>query len=444
MSLRDFIDLLRSRDELFEIEQEVDPYLEIAGVISELEGHAVYFAHPKRPDSRVVSGICGQRWQFAAALDVEPRELVQVMARALTGPTAPTLVSSALCQEVIEPDVDLGRLPILTHTQLDGGPYVSTGIVVVKDPDYGLNLSFHRLMQIGPREFVPRVVEGRGLHTALGKATGDVPIAICIGNSLAVLLAAAMSPAKGINELHIANALKPTPVTRCTLSDLLVPAETEIVLEGRLTHRLTAEGPFIDLTGTLDYVRQQPIIEIDRITHRSRPIYHALLPGRAEHRLLMGMPREPTMFAEVNRVCDCHNVFITPGGNSWLHAVIQIDKTGPDDGLKAIEAAFKGHTSLKHVVIVDTDVDLFDVTAVEWALATRFQASRDLVVMPDQPSSSLDPSATHVPGQKARTAKMGLDATIPWRAPDGRLLSREERDSFLRVSYPSVDVRKYL
>ena len=444
MNLRDFVDLLRNRNELIEIEQEVDPNLEIAGVISELEGQAVYFAHPSRPGFRVVSGICAQRQQFALALGVEPAELVGVMAHALAVPTPPVTVTDAPCQEEIEPDVDLDRLPILTHTQLDGGPYISTGIIVVNDPDYGLNLSFHRLMQIGPREFVPRVVEGRGLHTALGKTASDVPIAICIGNSLAVLLAAAMSPAKGTNELHIANTLHPTPVTRCTLSDILVPAETEIVLEGRLTHRLTAEGPFIDLTGTLDYVRQQPIIEIDRVTHRKHPIYHALLPGRSEHKLLMGMPREPTMFAEVSRECDCRNVFITPGGNSWLHAVIQIEKNAPDDGLKAIEAAFRGHMSLKHVVIVDTDVDLFDMAAVEWAIATRFQATRDLIVKSDQPSSSLDPSATHVPGQKARTAKMGLDATIPWTAPDGRLLSQEERNSFRRVSYPAVEIRKYL
>ena len=444
MSLRDFVDVLRSRNELIEIDQEVDPNLEMAGVISELEGQAVYFSGTTRPDFRVVSGICARREQFALALGVEPSELVHVMAHALASPTTPETVEDAPCQEIIETDVDLRRLPILTHTPLDGGPYVSTGIVVVNDPDYGLNLSFHRLMQIGPREFVPRVVEGRGLHTALGKASGDVPIAICIGNSLAVLLAAAMSPAKGTNELRIANSLRPTPVARCRLSDILVPAETEIVLEGRLTHRLTSEGPFIDLTGTLDYVRQQPIIEIDCITHRKQPMYHALLPGRSEHKLLMGMPREPTMFSEVSRECDCRNVFITPGGNSWLHAVIQIEKHDPDDGLKAIEAAFRGHTSLKHVVIVDTDVDLFDMSTVEWAIATRFQASRDLIVKPDQPSSSLDPSATHVPGQKARTAKMGLDATIPWRAPDGSLLSQEERDSFLRVTYPSIDIRKYL
>ena len=204
------------------------------------------------------------------------------------------------------------------------------------------------------------------------------------------------------------------------------------------------EGPFIDLTGTLDFVRQQAVIEIDCVTHRRNPIYHALLPGRGEHKTLMGMPREPTIYSEVSRECDCRNVFITPGGNSWLHAVVQIEKHHPDDGLNAIDAAFRGHTSLKHVVVVDTDINLFDVSEVEWAIATRFQADRDLVVRSDQPSSSLDPSATHVPGGKTRTSKMGLDATIPWVSPDSEPSSDEERMSFSRVSYQPVDLGKYV
>ena len=443
MSLRAYLQTLRDRSELIQIDREVDPVLEMAGVISALEGKAVYFPHPKREDYSVVSGICAHRSQFALALDIQSSRLVSVMAEALAHPVKAEIMQQPPCQEIVEREADLNRLPILTHTTLDGGPYISTGIVVVRDPDFGLNLSFHRLMQIGPRQLTARVVEGRGLHTVLGKVAGDIPIAICIGNSLPVLLAASMSPAKGVSELEIANALRPTPLTRCLLADLLVPAETEIVLEGRLTHTMVAEGPFIDLTGTLDFVRQQPVFEIDCVTHRHAPIYHALLPGRSEHRMLMGMPREPTIYTEVSRQCDCRNVFITPGGNSWLHAVVQIQKHHPDDGPKAIDAAFKGHTSLKHVVVVDTDVDLFDMADVEWAIATRFQADRDLVVRPDQPSSSLDPSATHVPGGKARTSKMGLDATIPWTSRDGNLLSEEERASYLRVAYQPVDLGKY-
>ena len=141
------------------------------------------------------------------------------------------------------------------------------------------------------------------------------------------------------------------------------------------------EGPFVDLTGTYDLTRMQPVIEIDRVTHRRDAIYQALLPGKLEHRLLMGMPREPTIYAEVNKVAACLNVHVTPGGASWLHAVVQIAKRTPEDGMWAIAAAFRGHGSLKHVWVVDEDVNIFDPNDVEWAVATRFQADRGLVVL---------------------------------------------------------------
>jgi len=226
--------------------------------------------------------------------------------------------------------------------------------------------------------------------------------------------------------------------------DLEVPAECEVVLEGRITPRLGDEGPFIDLTETWDIIRRQPVVEIDCITHRQSPIYHALLPGGLEHKLLMGLPREPTIFQAVAEVADCRAVSVTPGGMSWLHAVVQIEKRTEEDGRRAIEAAFRGHGSLKHVVVVDVDVDPFDAAAVEWAVATRFQADRDLMIFPDRPSSSLDPSAKMVPGQKARSAKMGLDATIPWRDPGGRALSQLEREGFRKVSYGEADMSRYV
>jgi UbiD family decarboxylase len=128
---------------------------------------------------------------------------------------------------------------------------------------------------------------------------------------------------------------------------------------------------------------------------------------------------------------------------NWLHAVVQIDKQRADDGPRAAAAAFEGHSSLKHVVVVDADVDPLDMTQVEWAIATRFQADRDLLIFQDQPSSSLDPSALHVPGQKARTTKVGLDATIPWTTRDGHQRTLEERAGFVRVGYDEVDPSDY-
>jgi 2,5-furandicarboxylate decarboxylase 1 len=331
--------------------------------------------------------------------------------------------------------VNLEELPILTHLPQDGGPYITAGVVVIKGPDYGRNVSFHRLLRIGPRRLVARLVEGRGTDSALRKSEGGLEVAICIGNSMPVLLAAGMSPPPEIDEFSIANALRPTPLVRCLTVDLEVPAETEIILEGQITQATAPEGPFLDLTGTMDIVREGHVIEIDCITHRRQPIYQALLPGGNEHRLLMGLPREPTIYAEVNKVCRCLNVLLTPGGASWLHAVVQIEKRDANDGWRAIDAAFRGHGSLKHVVVVDEDIDIYDPDDVEWAIATRFQAHSDLVVWEGRPGSSLDPSATHIPGQKTRTTKMGLDATIPWYTPMGELRSAEERGAFKRIRY---------
>ena len=165
------------------------------------------------------------------------------------------------------------------------------------------------------------------------------------------------------------------------------------------------------------------------------PIYQTLLPGRHEHQFLMGMPKEPTIFNEVNKVCECRDVYITPGGCSWLHAVVQIKKKDSDDGKKAITAAFEGHKSLKHCVIVDDDIDIYNPHDVEWAIATRFQADKDAVILPNQRGSSLDPSGDLSEGKKARTCKMGLDATIPFGKTD---------KPFAKEKYRKVDLDRFL
>jgi len=445
MDLDTFLDQLQQAGQLAVIRKPVGPKQEMARVVRALGDRAVLFENVLGSDSPVCANLCARREYLARALETTVDRLLFVLAEALAHPRVPPIVQDAPCQQVvISSAVDLGKLPILTHAKRDGGPYVTAGALVLHDPDYGANMAIHRLMQLDARRFAARLVENRGTHTAWKKAAGDLPVAICIGLPIQVLLAAAMSPEKGVNELHIAHALVPTPLVRCQTNGLLVPAEAEWVLEGRLTQEMTAEGPFIDLTETYDIVRMQPVIEVDCITHRQRPIYQALLPGLAEHKLLMGLPREPTIYAAVNQVCRCVNVCLTGGGMNWLHAVVQIEKQDAEDGLKAIQAAFEGHRSLKHVVVVDEDIDPFRPKEVEWAVATRFQGDRDLLILRDQPSSSLDPSAHHVPGEKSRTAKMGLDATIPWIAPDGHERSAEERADFSRVGYEPVNLDDYL
>jgi 2,5-furandicarboxylate decarboxylase 1 len=446
MDLRGFLRWSEAEGQLVTIRRPVDPRLEMARIVHAFEGRPVLFADPERAGWQVAAGVCARRGHFARALGTDEQGLIPRLVSALDHPVSPPVVASAACQEVVCRDPNLNTVPILTHLAGDGGPYVTAGVAVIRDPDLGRNVSFHRLMQIGPRSFSARIVEGRGTDTAWRKAAANgqaLEVAICLGAPIHVLLAASMSPPQGVDELALAHSLAPTPVARCFTVDLEVPAECEAVLEGRITGRMADEGPFIDLTETWDGVRQQPVIEIQCLTHRRSPIYQALLPGGLEHKLLMGLPREPTVYQAVSGVADCRAVSITLGGMSWLHAVVQIAKHSPDDGRRAAVAAFQGHGSLKHVVVVDEDVDPFDAAAVEWAIATRFQADRDLLIWPDEPSSSLDPSARLVPGRKARSAKMGLDATIPWIDHAGRPMSQEDREAFLKVGYEAIDIAQY-
>jgi len=354
---------------------------------------------------------------------------------ALRNPKKPEIVKNAPCQEVIVKDPDLSKLPILFHLDGDGGRYGSATVATIKDPETGRNVSYHRIMEIGKNKFTARLIKKRQTRTTYDKLDGDLEMAICIGNSVAVMIAASLGPPSGVDEFSLANALDETKLVKCVTKDLEVPAESEFVIEGRITKNLDDEGPFVDLTETRDFVRQEPVFVVDCITHRKDAMYQALIPGRLEHKTLMGMPKEPTIYDEVSKVVDCKNVLVTLGGGSWLHGIVQIKKKNPDDGKKAIEAAFNGHKSMKHVVIIDEDVDIYDSNAVEWAIATRFQGDKDLVIMPDQPGSSLDPSGKHEPGKKTLTTKIGVDATIP---------SDVDKKNYETVTYKKVDLDDYL
>ena len=435
MGFRGFIEQLESEGKLTRIKKEVSTDLELAGIIEALGEKPCFFEKVKESSMPVVGGLVSSKALVAKALNVPIQQILPKLSEVIENPVPPTIVKNGKCQEVVEKNVDLNTLPIMNYTDKDGGKYIPSAISIVKDLELGRNMCFHRLMQIGKNKFVTRIVENRGTDTALKKAGGELEIAMCIGNSTAVLLAAATSLPMGVDELGMANALEKTELVKCKTVDLEVPKNCEIVLEGRITKEMVSEGPFLDLTGIVDRVRQQPVIEVKCITHRKNPIYQTILAGRNEHKVLMGMPKEPTMFNEVNKVCKCKDVYITPGGCSWLHAVVQITKQNPDDGKKAIEAAFKGHRSLKHCVVVDDDINIYDSNDVEWALATRFQADKAAVIMPNMPGSSLDPSGDLSEGKKARTCKMGLDATIPLQGTG---------KGFNKISYRKVVLNKFL
>jgi len=435
MNLRDFLKKLEKEGKLVRIKKEVSTNYEIANIIYSLDEKPVIFENVKGYSMPVFAGITSSRDIIAEGLGTTKEKLLFKLVEALRNPKPPKMVSKAPCQEVVVKNPDLNMLPLLFHLDGDGGRYATATVSTIKDPDTGRNVSFHRLMMIGKNKFTARLIPKRQTRTTYDKVKGDLEMAVCIGNSVAVMVAASLGPPSGVDEFSIANALDKTDLVKCVTKNLEIPAESEIVIEGRLTKEVDREGPFVDLTETRDFERQEPVFVVDCITYRKDAMYQALIPGRFEHKILMGMPKEPTIYDEVSKVVECKNVYVTMGGGSWLHGVVQIKKKNPDDGKKAIEAAFNGHKSMKHVVIVDDDVDIYNPVAVEWAIATRFQGDKDLIVKPDQPGSSLDPSSKQEPGKKALTCKVGVDATIPFDV---------DKSKYEIVKYKKVDLDDYI
>ncbi len=432
MTLRTYLESLDARHALAHVHQPISKTFEISGVLKKLEPTPVLFHQVKESGFQVAGNLVCSKAAFADYFGIPVSQIIPTLIRAIEQRRPCEVVSQASCQEVVELHPDLDALPILRHCDQDGGNYISSGVFIARHPAYGQNADFHRAMQLSQAELAVRVVPSRHFDAFLNDRR-QLDVAICIGSAPSVLAAAATSIELGVDELEIANALEPVQVVKARTVDLYVPAETEFVLEGTVyLDRLHREGPFVDLTETYDIVRQQPVFELKVITHRQDAVYHALLPGALEHKLLMGMPREPVIFKNVSEVARCLDVNVDPGGASWLHVIVQIDKQFDDDGPKAIQAAFDGHRSCKHVFVVDKDIDIYDPLSVEWAMATRFQGDHSLVVHPAQPGSSLDPSSE--PGTNL-TTKIGFDLTKPLHS---------KGKSFDKAKFPEVDLRRFI
>ncbi|MGV8176979.1 MAG: UbiD family decarboxylase [Candidatus Bilamarchaeaceae archaeon] len=432
-SFRDFIEQLRKEKKLIELKKPVSTRLELAGVLKALDGRPVFTDKIKEAEGMAVAGnIFSTKDLICDYLGIKKDGLVPALVRAINNPAKPKLVGAneAPVLEVTEPTVDLSKFPIPFHAEKDGGPYFASAVVIAQDKELGRNCSFHRMMVIGKDRVVVRILH-RHLEEYIKRAGGELDVAFVVGAPINVLLAGATSIELGKDELGVGNTLAPVNTVRLG-NGIEVPADAEFVFEGKITKELVNEGPFIDLTETYDVVRKQQVMRITKVHHRKNPVFHALLPGALEHKMLMGMPREPTIYNEVNKVAECKGVNITPGGCSWLHAVVSIRKKNEDDGKKAIGAAFKGHKSLKHVVVVDDDIDIYDPASVEWAIATRVQADKSLMIKSDEKGSSLDPSAD--PDTYA-TSKLGVDATKPLVA---------HGKNFTKAEWLKVDAKKYL
>jgi 2,5-furandicarboxylate decarboxylase 1 len=400
MELAKFVKALDEKGMLTKISKSVDTKYEISTLMKMLDGRAVIFGDVKGSSIPIIANICSTRDLVAMGLGCQRGDLISKLADAIDHPKKARIVEAEGYEDI---GADLGKLPILTHYPKDGGPYISSGVVASNDDEYGVNLSYHRAEVLGKDTLVLRILER---HFDAYIKRGLKEFAICISSPMQVLVSAAISVDLGISEADIANALEETPLLR--LDGHLVPP-SDIVILAELTGELRDEGPFLDLTETFDIIRKQRVAKVKKIYVKKGAMYHALLPGALEHRVLMGMPREPTIYREVAKVCEVKDVLVTPGGCSWLHGAVSIHKKNPDDGRKAIEAAFKGHKSMKHVFVVDDDIDIHNPSEIEWAMATRFQADKNMITKREK-GSSLDPSSDM---ETQMTCKVGFDLTIP-------------------------------
>ena len=357
------------------------------------------------------------RDRLCEVFDISPGELIDTLAWGMANPSEPMIVDSSDA-EVLENrqgEVDLRVLPIPWHYREDGGRYQSASVIIAEYNGIR-NMSYHRQLLRDASHTVARIVP-RHLRTMYetARANGDeISIAIVNGADATVLLAAAMSFNEDLDELTVAAALherlhgQPLRLVRLG-NGVSVPADAEYAMEARITLDVDEEGPYVDITGTVDGVREEPVIEYDAVFHRNNPIFHALISAGVEHRTLMGLPRAPTIKTAVSEVVPCTDVFLTDGGCGWLSSVVQIIPQNEGDGVRAIHAALDGHRSMKQVVVVDQDIDIADSARVEWALMTRWQPDTDTVILSAQKGSSLDPSRS----QDGTTSKIGMDATLP-------------------------------
>jgi UbiD family decarboxylase len=433
MSLRTFLDRIEAEKKILHIKQKMSTRFEIAEAIKgfDINGPVLLFEKVENNKNKVVANVCGTRKRICEALGTEIDGLYQKLADAWRSPRKPKIEKDGPVKSTIEKP-NLAKFPILTHFERDAGPYITSAVVHAKSGKGDVeNVSVHRLQVLDRNHLAIRLVPRHlfKLWRMAKEAGKDLDTAICIGVHPAILLAASSPVSFGVSEFGVANALLNgnLRLVECDAVDALAPAEAEIVLEGKISAKKEVlEGPFVDVTGTYDVQRMQPVVEVVNIMRLKDYLYHGLLPSGAEHRLLMGLPHEVLIWESVSKVVPkVYAVNLSEGGCGWLHAIISIEKQVEGDGKNALLAAFAAHASLKHAVVVDSDIDVFNASEVEWAIATRFQASEDLLLIDHVRGSTLDSSAEQETGL---TSKMGVDATRPFSKP---------KEKFEKAKFPA-------
>ena len=412
--MRFCLELFKSNDRLLTVKREVDPKFELPGVMQAAEkfGKAILFEKVKGSRLRVINNLFGSREMLALLFETKPERVVNEWIDRLRTNVEPKMVSSGPVKEAIEKgsDVNLDEFPIVTHCGKDAGPYITAGIVVAKDPETGVrNVSINRMQYKGRTKLGIRMMPPQHLGVIQEKAEKkgkDLEIAVAIGNHPFETLVAATTVTYGTDEFSLSSALRKEPLelVKCETVDLEVPASAEIVLEGIVKAGVREEeGPFGDLMQYYVPVMKNHVFEVKAITHRKDAIYQTIQASSLEDVHLLALSREAKVYETVSKVVDVQAVCLVP---TIMSCMISIKKRFEGEPKNVAAAAFGVYSWLKYCVVVDHDVNVFDVNDVWWAMATRSRPETGLLLIERALGFPRDPFNIH-------QSKLGIDATAP-------------------------------
>jgi 2,5-furandicarboxylate decarboxylase 1 len=414
-SLRPWLARLAATGRLTEVTEELDPAAGLAAVLVAHRSEPVRVARLRGSELPLVANLLAGRALIAEALGVAESDLGDRLARALDAPVDPRIVESAPCQQRVEDDPGLESLPIPRFFEHEGGPYVTAGCIVARDPETGeRNWSIARVRPLGRSRALVGIAPNHHLAVA-ARAARDrdqkLPIAVTIGNHPALLVAACLYLARGEDELRVAGALLGAPVelVRCKRVPLEVPAGCEIVLEGELDIDETVEeGPVSEFHGGYERYGAAATATFHCLTRRGDAVYQAILPGfHPEHALIGGVAIAAGLERRLRGlVPSVRAVSLPESGAGRLAAVVALGPHGPADALTAARAALSAVNLVKLVTVVDDDIDVWDDSAVAHAVATRVLFDRDLHVLPGMRADRAEPLE-----RAGSIAKLAIDAT---------------------------------
>ena len=439
-NFRGFLDRLRTENELVDIRQPVD-IRHIATLVDQAEA-ALLFHNVIGYKIPVVSGILRSRKRAILSMGCEAYgDIEHKLQYGVEHPIQPRYVQSAPNKEVIEvrDTVDLFRLPIPMSSIYDGGPMITAGVVIAKDPEYGFNSGMYRFMVKERNLTGIDIVTPNNMRLFAQRAYEagrSCPISISIGTHPFEIMGSGYRAPLGVDEMAIAGGIRGAAVelAMCETIDMPCIADAEIVLEAEIlpTGWTHPEGRFGEFTRLMGGLHWNPLVKIKALTMRKDAVYYSLhMPW--ENTWLAA----PTRYAVIRRALktagvQVKDINVTLGGCGFWHAVISIKKQA-GEGKNALLAALTA-MDMKHVVVVDDDIDVFDATDVEWAIATRVQGDKDIIIIPGARAKPLDPSLPVTPpGVVPTGAKVGIDATIPEGVP---------RERYERIAYAYADRAK--